>query len=55
VLEGTLIANTYTEKLPEVAAHDSLFVLLPPGLAVHERRITRRNKTQRITPGTSSV
>jgi len=37
----------YIEKLPGVAAHDSLFVSLRPGVAVHERRITRRNKTNK--------
>ena len=30
----------YTEKLPGVAAHNSLFVVLCPGVAVHESRIT---------------
>jgi len=47
-----------------VAAHDALFVLLRPGVAepsraVHERRITGRNKTNKescaATPGNSSV
>jgi len=37
----------YTEELPGGAAHDFLFVLLRPGVAVHERRITRRNKTNK--------
>jgi len=32
----------YTEELPGVATHNSLFALLYPGVAVHERRITRR-------------
>jgi len=54
-----ILRPIYTEKLPGVATHDSLFVLLRPGSAVHERRITRRNKTSKglhlATPGTSSV
>jgi len=41
-----LLRPIYTEDVPGVAAHDSLFVLLCPGVAVHERRITRRNKTK---------
>jgi len=51
----------YTEELPGVAAHDFLFLLLQelPCRAVHGRRITQRNKTNKdlrlATPGTSSV
>ena len=59
VLIRKRIKAIYTEKLPGVAAHDSLFVLLRPGVAVHERRITRRNNTNKescaATPRNSSV
>jgi len=44
----------YTEQLPEVAKHDSLFVLLRPGVAVPSRaraQNTRRNKPNRIVRG----
>jgi len=50
-----------TEKLPGVVAHDSLFVLLRPGVFVLSRaqaqnyptQENKRNKTKRITPGNS--
>ena len=57
-----ILRPIYTEELPGAAAHDSLFVSLRPGVArraVHERRISRRNKTNKescaVTPGNSSV
>jgi len=47
----------YTEELPGVAAHNSLFVLLRPGVAVSNRAraqnyLTQHNK-QRIVHGYS--
>jgi len=51
----------YTETLPGVAAHDSLFVLLRLGVAVPSRARaqnyqTQQNKGLRLAiPGTSSV
>jgi len=49
----------YTEKLPGATAHDYLFYRAQELLcrAVHERRITQRNKTNKglrlATPGNS--
>jgi len=46
-------------KFPGVAAHNSLFVLLRPGVAVPSRAQSQNYPTQQnkqgITPGTSSV
>jgi len=36
----------YTEELPGVAAHDSLFVLLRPGVAVPSRARAQNYPTQ---------
>jgi len=36
----------YTEKLPGVAAHDSLFILLRPGVAVPSRARAQNYPTQ---------
>jgi len=46
----------YTEELPGVAAHDSLFVLLRPGVAEPSRARAQNypaQKKQRIAPGNS--
>jgi len=54
-----LLRPIYTEMLPGVAVHDSLFVLLRPGVAVPRRARAQNYPTQqnnqRIAPGTSSV
>ena len=58
-MQHATLKPIYTEELAGVAAHNFLFVLLRPGVAVHERRITRGNKTNKelctATPGNSSV
>ena len=43
---GKALRPTSTEELPGVAAHDSLFVLLRPGVAVPSRARTQNYPTQ---------
>jgi len=40
------LRSIYTDKLPEVAAHDSLFVLLRPGVALPSRARAQDYRTQ---------